>query len=348
MTTATKSKRLDAVEVGLTPKEWAIRLADKMRSVPTEADFYVAIAKGTFEESPHIRPYKALAEQAKQRHPGKAPDDHRAMVRANRSLRMEYHALKRLIVSANDHVKTAGNIAGLKAALKLARLETIVLQDAFGRTARKAAEWIEEYKTADEEEEANRQGMLSELSAYSGIDFGEKWSDSVPLPGGIRMRFPSVIEDWIVEVSALANEVYSHRYAVQIIQDDHFDGHPILFRDVEAALDAAIQTLEDGVETFNSYLKTRAEIFRMEWDADEEENDGVATAIPGEREGRLAIDIEAIRASAKKYAARHDAAKWTKAAKDSAKADILEETEEGGDAFFWQAFRDQVKTEIKP
>lgn len=206
-------------------------------------------------------------------------------------------------LAAAIRVKTAGNIAGLKAALKLARLETIVLQDAFGRTARKAAEWIEEYKTADEEEEANRQGMLSELSAYSGIDFGEKWSDSVPLPGGIRMRFPSVIEDWIVEVSALAVDVYAHLYAVQTVQKEHFDGHPILYMDVEAGLAETIKTLEDGIETFNAYLKTRAELFKEEWAEDEAENDGVSTAIPGEREGRLAIDINAIRASAKKYAA---------------------------------------------
>ena len=342
MTTATKSKRLEALEIRLTPKEWAIRLADFIRSFPSQDSFYKSISKDSEKTSPVSRPYFALNDQAKEQHPGKQPEDQRSYIKLCRSLRAEYHALKTLILLVNDSVKTKGEVAGLKAALKLARLESIVLQDAFGRTASKAAEWIEEYKTADAAEEENRKGMLEELAAYSDVYYGEKWSDSMTLPGGIRVRFPSVIEDWIAAVAALAVDVYGQLFAVQIVQKEHFDGHPILYQDVEAGLAETIKTLEDGIETFNAYLKTRAELFKEEWAEDEAENDGVSTAIPGEREGRLAIDIDSIRASAKKYHAPQAATKWVKWAKDKAKIAMLDEHDEGAaTAYAWNLAREE-------
>jgi hypothetical protein len=285
MTASIKSKRLNAVEVALTPKEWAIKLADQMRSHPSEMDFMQAIARGTYRDSPIIKPFLALADQAEKRHPGNKPGAIHARSNLNRALRMEYHGLKGLIFSVNEAVKTKGEVAGLKAALKLARLEKMVLQDAFGRTANKAVEWVQTYKTAD-------------------------------------------VKDWIAAVVALASHVFAHRAAIRVVQDKHFDGHPILFRDVETGLDDTIKTLEDGIATFNDYLKARA-----------------ASTIPGEREGPLAIDIDAIHAAAKKILAGEIANEWIQAAKDKARADILEETDEHG-AFVWDRFRQQVG--VKP
>jgi hypothetical protein len=334
-----KKKRLDAVEVELTPKEWAIRLADQMRGYPSQEDFALAISKGTYEASPLVRPFYALQAQAEDRH----PKDIQARNKLDRALRMEYHGLKGLIISVNEAVKAKGEVAGLKAALKVARLEAIVLQDAFGRTARKGAEWVQEYKTADAAEEESRQGMLAELAAYTDVDYGEKWADSVPLPGGLHFRFPSVIEDWVTEVVALAGGVFAHRAAVQVVQQRHFDGHPILFLDVEAALDETIKTLEDGIATFNAYLKTRAALFIGEWEADEEENDGIASAIPGEREGRLVIDIDAVRGRGGKLQAKVIAAEWLKNAKFKAKLHLLEESNKAdADAFLWSRLREEV------
>lgn len=250
---------------------------------------------------------------------GKAkPEDVQARIKLNRALNLEFSTLKHLFIEVNKSIKETATVAALKAALKMARLETTVLSDAFGRTARKAVEWVEEYKTADAEEEGNRQGMLKELAAYTDLDFGEKWGDSLPLPGGIKIRFPSAIEDWINEVTALAVGVYGHQAAVQAVQKDYFDGHPILFREVEAGLAGAIATLEDGVNNFNLYLKTRAELFAAEWE-EEEEHEGGATAIPGELEGKLAIDIDAIRANAAKHTADGTVREWIKHAKMTAK-----------------------------
>jgi hypothetical protein len=344
MTASSNKKRLNAVEVALTPKDWSIWLADQIRSHPSETDFIRAFSKGAFDEVPFVRPYLALKEQAEQRYPGKKPEDNRAMVKMNRALRQEYHALKSLILSVNGEIKTKTEVAGLKAASKLATLETVVLQDAFGRTAKKAAEWVEEYKTADKDEEENRQLMLKELAAYMDVDFGEKWADSMPLMPGVRIRFPSILERWVADVVALAITVFAHRAAVKIIQDQHFDGHPILYKDVEAGMEETVKTLEGSIETFNAYLKTRAEIFKAEWDADEEENEGIATAIPGEREGRLNIDIEAIRAGAKKVQAESIAANWIKAAKDKARVAILDEYDENAArSFLWDIAKEEAR-----
>ena len=42
-----KNKRLDKIELHLTPKQWAIRLADEMRRYDSQQDFLKAVGKGT-------------------------------------------------------------------------------------------------------------------------------------------------------------------------------------------------------------------------------------------------------------------------------------------------------------
>ncbi len=59
MINSTNSKRLDNIELKLTPKQWAIRLADEMRRYASEEDLK-AIAKGTYRQSPYIKPFYAL------------------------------------------------------------------------------------------------------------------------------------------------------------------------------------------------------------------------------------------------------------------------------------------------
>lgn len=223
----------------------------------------------------------------------------------------------------NEDVSHIAEVNGLKAALKLAKLEKIVRQDAFGRTARKAAEWVQEYKPADADEEENRQIMLKELAEYADVNLGEKWSDSLPLPGGVRLRFPSAVEEWVADVTAAAVDALAYRAAVKIIQDQHFDGHPVLFRDSEANLESAAKTLEDGIATFNDYLKTRAELFKADWEVEEESEDGVASAIPGEREGKLTIDIAVVRKTAEGLKARKVAADWVRTAKFDENAAVV-------------------------
>jgi hypothetical protein len=308
MTTADKEKRLDQIEKKLTPKEWAIKQADEMRKFRTLPDYTDALNNEDFE-----KPIKALERQAAELYPGKKPEDIHALNALNKKLWIDFVTLAKLLTVVNLTIHEETEKIGLKAALKLSALHTLILQDAFGRTARKAALWVEEYKTADKDEEENRQLMLKELAAYADVNFGEKFTDSLPLGPDLRIRFPTEIEEWVQGTRTLIADVFAHQTAVKIIQDKHFDGHPILFLDAEASLDNSIKTIQDAAGTFNDYLKTRSELFKSEWD-DEEKEDGIASAIPGEREGKLNINIDAIKLNAKGQGAGLAEA-WTKRAR---------------------------------
>ena len=330
------------MELQLTPKEWAIRLAYEMRKQPLAADFLKVVRRRTYREWPWVKPFFKLAEQAEARHPGNSPEDIHARNQLNRKLRTEFHSLKGLIFKVNETITSKAETNGLKAALKLSTLHTLILQDAFGRTASKAAALVEECKTADADEE-ERQVMLKELDAYRYVSFVEMPSDSLPPGTGLRLRFPSLIEGWVNGSTMLIMDVFAHRAAIQAVQEKYFDGCPILFRDVEIGLGETIRAIEDAVAMFNEYLKTRADLFSRER-SQEEREDGIASTIPGEREGHLAIDIEGIQGRAKDYLVDDIVDEWVRNAKDKAVADILQETREH-EAYVWRTLREQVGVE---
>jgi hypothetical protein len=130
-------KRLDSIEVDLTPKEWAMRLADEMRESPTQVHFLRAVAKEKYRDWPWVKPFFKLAEQAEVRYPRSNPEDTRARNQLNRKLRTEFHTLKRLIANVNETILNKAETNGLKTALKLSTLHALILQEAFTRTARK-------------------------------------------------------------------------------------------------------------------------------------------------------------------------------------------------------------------
>jgi len=343
MTASTpKQNRLAKIEVQLTPKEWAIRLTEEMRKHPRQEDFWRTIIKGTYRDSVIVKPFFKLAEQAEERHPGNNPTDISARNQLNRNLRREFAALRGLVWGVNDAIAYRAKSLGLRAALKLSWLHTLILLDAFGRTASKAAALVEECKAAHADEE-ERQVMLEELDAYRYVSFVETPSDSLPPGTGLRLRFPSLIEGWVDESSMLIMDVFAHRAAIQAVQEKYFDGCPILFRDVETRLAETIRAIEDAVATFNEYLKTRANLFSRERNQEERE-DGIASAIPGEREGHLAIHIEGIQRRAVDYLVDDIVDEWVRNAKHKAVADILQETREH-EAYVWRTLREQVGVE---
>lgn len=349
-TSKSHKKRLDDIEAKLTPKEWAIKLAKAMRKGPSEIESLRMIAKGATSQrdSSFFRPFWALIDQAEERFPCTNPanDKNRAARMAlGRKLTTEFHALKILIAKVNDSIRSEASRKGLLATLHLSILAELMFQDQVGRTTRKAAEWIEEYKTADAAEEASRQGMLKELSVYTKADMGETFADSMPLGPDIRLRFKSRVETWIEQQKTLIMIVFAQKHAVKIIEDKYFAGHPILYRDVEAELTDAIRMLEEGVNYLHDDLKLRAKLFKKEWDEDEKE-DGIAGAIPGEREGKLYIDIEAIKSGKDCLdLAAKQAEVWVEESQNKAKLDamLLDPKEwKEREAYMWLHFSKQV------
>jgi len=316
MTTSSKIKRLENVEINLTPKEWAIRLADESR----KKDFGPKSAMKFFDD---FDPFGMLEKQAEQEHPGNKPEAISARRKHLRELWTEFHALKMLLAKINRTIAERTERAGMEAALKISTLQTVILQDAFGRTARKATGWIKQIEPEDKDEKENIDVMLAELDAYAGIDFGEKYSDSIRI-GDMKLRFPTIIENWIKEAVRLIRDVYAHETAVRMIQDQHFDGHPIMIPEVETGLKRAIQAIEDAAVSFNDYLKIRMTLFKAEWDYEEKHDGGIATAIPGEREGSLTINLEKIKAEAIPFA-KLLAKGWAKDAKAEATFTIAQQ-----------------------
>ena len=105
------------------------------------------------------------------------------------------------------------------------------------------------------------------------------------------------LAEWSHEYTALLQDFYTHRAAVELVQSQHFAGHPILYPELEAELTEAARTIESAVATANDYLKHRAA------------RDGTATN-GGAVENNLAIGLESIKAGASGQRAAAIAQKW--------------------------------------
>lgn len=326
-------KRLDKIEIQLTPQEWAIRFVDEMRKYPTETAFLKVIAVETSSESLIFKPFLRLAEQAEERFSGKKPEDIRVRNHLVRKLQTDWHMLKNLIFTVNEKTNIQTESTGLKTTLKLSTLQVFCLQDALGLTAGKVAEWVGKYKTNNNEDVNNRQVMLRELVAFRDHYFGGTFN--FPLGSDICIFFQGHIEGWIQDITMLISDIFAHETAIKIIQDKYFDGHPILFKDTETRLVETIKTLKDGVATFNEYMKVRKELFNAERD----QEDRVVSAMQGECDGQLIIDVEAIKVLAVKENAVILANAWIKFEREKTVADFLEEPGEY-EAYIWRKFRE--------
>jgi hypothetical protein len=326
MTVSTKERRLDSIEVHLSPKEWAVRLAQEMRSQPSEGDFLRVVSDKPYREWPWVKPFFKLCEQAEARYPGNRRENIRARSQSAGNLRTEFHALKKLIYRANEITKSKAETIRLKAGQKLATLHTLILQDAISRTATKTIELVR--LTTDTAADDERRLILKELAGYAELG----------LPPS--RPFLLLVEDWIDELTMLFIDFFSHKAVVAAIEEKYFDGHPILFCDAESKLIETVKLLEDVISTFNEYIATRDAVFKSEsGTAGRSER---APVILGEAKGHLAIDIEFLRLRTE-VLVEYIANKWMKGTMDDARADILQETGEH-EGHIWQAFRERVKS----
>ena len=131
MTTITAHKRLDEIETYLTPKEWAIRLADEARKYPGALAYAKALAKLPLNELPVRRPYSAFERQAGEQHPGHEPEEVRARHCLADALWNEFHRLKLLFWWVNMAMQRKVESIGLQVALKLSALHALILLNRF-------------------------------------------------------------------------------------------------------------------------------------------------------------------------------------------------------------------------
>ena len=245
MMTTTAHKRLDEIETHLTPKEWAIRLADEMRKYPDTLAYMKALAKLPLHELPVQRPFYAFEKQAGEQYPGDEPEDIRARHRLTDALWNEFHTLKLLIRQVDQPMQRKVKTISLQAALQLSALHALILEDILAQT------------------------------------------DNSETP----------LAEWSHEYTALLQDFYAHRAAVELIQSEHFAGHSILYPELEAELTEAARTIESAVVTANDYLKHRAAR-------------GGAATNAGAGESNLLIGLESIKAGANGQRATAIAEKW--------------------------------------
>jgi hypothetical protein len=326
-------KRIDEIEIKLTPKEWVIRFVDEMQKYPSETSFLKAMAKDTSRESLILKPFLMLSEQAEERFSGKKPENIRARNQLSRKLQTEWHMLKNLIFTINKETNNQAESTGLKTALKLSTLQTFVLQDVFKRTAENAAKWIGKCKTTADDEEKYRQIILKELDAFRDLYLGEIFGQ--PFGSDIRIRFSVPIEGLIIDITMLISDIFAHEAAIKIIQDKYFDGHPILFQDAENKFVETIKMVRNLAATFSEYLKIRESLFKAEGNQD----DQIISALASECKGQLTIDIEAIKFRAVEQSAIALANAWIKFEREKAVAEFLEEPGEY-ETYIWGKFRE--------
>lgn len=268
MTTTTAHRRLDELETHLTPKEWAIRLADEMRKYPDTLAHMKALVKLPLHELPVRRPYYAFEKQAAELHPGNKPENIRARHRLTDALWNEFHTLKLLIRQVDQTMQRKVETISLQAALQLSALRALILEDILAQT------------------------------------------DNSEIP----------LAEWSHEYTALLQDFYAHRAAVELIQSGHFDGHSIFYPELEAELTEAARTIESAVVTVNDYLKHRAA------------RDGAATN-GGAAENNLAIGLESIKAGANGQRAAAIAEKWHRDASHEAIESDEEQWEQSREEF---------------
>lgn len=325
--------RLDKIEGQLTPKELAIRLVDEIRRYPSELEFLRAIAKGTYRESPYVKPFFVLTAQAEDRHPGQRPEDLRAKQRLSNDLRWEYQALKNLINDVNEELKIKTELSRLKGSMLANQLYQLILQDACGQTSEAAATWIKRHEATDAEE-AERQLILGELG-------------NVARAAGSRALIFSLARDWADDVAVLLTEVFVRKAAVQGVEKKYFDGHSMLSLSAEHAAETTIKLVLEAVATFNDYVSSRANGFSQDLRQRAESQDEAQPAVTSAEESlpwsSLRFDVEAIRIRGTELAPQAIISAWETEAQHKAIVDILQETGEHG-SVVWQRFCDEVGT----
>src|SRR5579863_5161294 len=131
MSLAAAHKRLDEVEIYLSPKELCIQLANEIRKYPHQKNFWDAMAKVEYRELPWTKALLNLSKQAELRYPGRRRDDHSQRRQLEWELQHEYHFLLNLIRRTNEIIEASAEAVISPMVVTAGRLEERILKDEF-------------------------------------------------------------------------------------------------------------------------------------------------------------------------------------------------------------------------
>lgn len=320
---SSKQNRMDGIQDQLTPKDWAMWLADEIRRYPSFFDFFSAVAQGTFQQAAPFLPFFRLRRQASLRHRDWIKEGANGERKLSRKLRTEFLALKTLIFEINQTIVLKVAHSGLRTAQ--AELDALLQRYAFGLTASRASRWIIRDGTPDGEEGEQRLKMLEELGEYAQVIFLERPSESPSSES--PYCFASLVEGWGNGFSALMFDVFGHQAAVQVTEKRYFDGHPILARDIEEELANAIEVMRALAARFNGFVMASNKLLRLEEGGGGRES-GEGSADGTVSEVDVAIDVQSVEDQARSTLAEDLAQKWERDASSDALGEILAGTAE--------------------
>jgi hypothetical protein len=230
MSIASDHRRLDDVEIYLSPKEWTIQLTQQMRLYPNEEDFLTAITKENYRECLFIKPVSKLEQQAHALYPDKSDISQR--IELSQKLRTEFQELKIFICKLNGITEGMTGSIVLAAGFQGSRLENLLQEDRFCRVTKAAATWI-----GRTESKGKAEFILRMLRSFA-------------YPPNSASQIESVSNDLV----KLLKNILALEAGVQLAQDRYFDGYPILFRNIEEILKESIKFTTSTVERFNEFL----------------------------------------------------------------------------------------------
>jgi hypothetical protein len=236
---SSEHRRLDELEVFLTPREWIIRLVQEMREHPSLRHFYKAVSKREYRDWPWVKPFYKLSEQAKERHPGCRSEDLHQRAGLSRELGTEFQTLRILIGRAEEIIRTTIDEIALRTEQKIFQLEALIETKRFGRVAKSAAEFIEPTVQGNKE----KQAILDELRIFAAHDSLDDL----------------LIENLAKDLTVNLKDALTLQSDLEVTQHRYFDGHPILPRDVEYKLKQTIEATIDAAERFEAFLGERTD-----------------------------------------------------------------------------------------
>lgn len=312
--------RIDLLERELTPKQWAIRLANAMRSFPTSSEFNHAASRLPWRDSPLGKPFFRIGEQADQSTRGRSEQKEKAnKAHLIQERWAEYTILRDLIYDANGAIVDRALFSASQAQNNLAILHIRLTEHGVGITALRASEWLASHRSSDAADDEDRIDILRLLRSEAGL-FQEKTAEEMLERAHelIKATMPFL---W---------DLYGYAAAIQILQEKYFDGHLILSRDVEALLDEALQRTEIALSRTNKGMRGWAIMYAPEL-----------------RDQLPIMDLPAIKEKGSSGEGPAFVQKWLREAKTVAKGKIMEQRGEGYEAYLWKMFGELFGEEAK-
>jgi hypothetical protein len=321
-------KRLDDIERKLTPRQWALRLAAEIRRYPSGLELNKSIAKGTYRESPFMKPLFALEAQAEDRHPGWRLEDVRARQQLSRKLQMQFRAFANLIYIAQDEAEEKSERGRERAAALATQLQHLIVRDVLAHPGGATAAEVELCKTLGAEETECRS------------DVGVKEAGQVAIAHSRRTSF-LLARDWADDAASYLMELFICEAAIEEVQKIHFNAHSIVAPDIEKKLKSSIDSILEAVVIFNEYVNEQITMFtelERPVTARCESPDKACWTREIRRWSSLTLEVEGIKRRADDFARlSHVPQRWAETAKFKAREILLRGTRKYK-GFIWESF----------